>query len=89
MKYKIRIADIVNAFELGLIDREQTESKLFDLLVVVGQSEQLKDKKVKDLLNQVKSDIRQEENPKLGKTSTPYRREKLRFLYKIEDILSL
>lgn len=51
MKYKIRIADIVNAFELGLIDREQTESKLFDLLVVVGQSEQLKDKKVKDLLN--------------------------------------
>ena len=34
MKEKIRIADIVNAFELGLIDREQTESKLFDLLVV-------------------------------------------------------
>ena len=39
MKEKIRIADIVNAFELGLIDRKQTESKLFDLLVVSQRSE--------------------------------------------------
>lgn len=41
MKEKIRIADIVNAFELGLIDRKQTESKLFDLLVVSQRSELL------------------------------------------------
>ena len=49
----------------------------------------LKDKKIKDLLNWVKSDIGQEENPKLGKTNTPYRREKLRFLYKIKEMLNL
>lgn len=41
MKEKIRIADIVNAFELGLIDRRQTEIKLFDLLVVSQRSEPL------------------------------------------------
>jgi hypothetical protein len=55
----------------------------------VGQSEQLKDKKIKDLLNWVRSDIKQEENPKIGKTNTPYRSEKIKFLHKIEDILSL
>ena len=34
MKYKIRIADILTAYDLGLTNKEQTESKLFDLLVV-------------------------------------------------------
>lgn len=43
MKEKIRISDIVNAFELGLIDRKQTESKLFDLLVVSQRRELLID----------------------------------------------
>ena len=45
------------------------------------------DKKLLDLMNWVKSDISQEENPKLGKTSTAYRRDKLKFLYKIEQML--
>ena len=45
------------------------------------------DKKLLDLMNWVKSDISQEENPKLGKNSTKYRRDKLKFLYKIEQML--
>lgn len=45
-------------------------------------------KQMIDLLNWVKSDISQEENPKLGKTSTPYRRDKLKFLYKLESLIN-
>ena len=45
------------------------------------------EQKLKDLLNWVKSDLAQEENPKIGKTSTPYRREKMKFLYKLESLL--
>lgn len=41
MKEKIKIADIVNAFELGLIDRKQAETKLFDLCVVSQRSKLL------------------------------------------------
>lgn len=33
IKVKARIWDILNAFELGLIDRQQAEAKLFDLLL--------------------------------------------------------
>tara|TARA_R110000787_G_scaffold24030_3_gene68470 strand:- start:4639 stop:4944 length:306 start_codon:yes stop_codon:yes gene_type:complete len=49
----------------------------------------LKDKKIKDLLNWVKSDLAQETNIKLGKTATPYRTEKIRFLNKLKQALSL
>lgn len=48
----------------------------------------MENKKIKDLLNWVKSDLAQEENVKLGKFDTPYRTEKLRFLRKIEEILN-
>lgn len=44
-------------------------------------------KKIIDILNWVKSDLAQEENLKLGKTSTPYRREKIRFLNKLKSLL--
>ncbi|MGK0464829.1 hypothetical protein [Clostridium sp.] len=47
---------------------------------------ELKDKKITDLLNWVKSDLAQETNVKLGKTSTPYRSEKIRFLNKLLEI---
>ena len=46
------------------------------------------DNRVKDLINWVKSDLSQEENPKLGKTQNPYRSEKIRFLRRAEEILS-
>jgi hypothetical protein len=46
----------------------------------------LKDKKITDLLNWVKSDLAQETNIKLGKTATPYRTEKIRFLNRILKI---
>ncbi len=36
-----------------------------------------------DLLNWAKSDLSQEENPKLGKTMNPYRIEKIRFLREV------
>ena len=45
MNEKIKIADILNTFELGLIDKKQAESKLFDLFNV--SKEQLKEAKQK------------------------------------------
>ena len=51
------------------------------------QKEHLRDKKIRDIINWVKSDISQEEDTKIGKTSTPYRREKMRFLYRLEELL--
>ncbi len=36
MNEKIKIADILNAFDLGLIDKKQAESKLFDLFNVIN-----------------------------------------------------
>ena len=45
------------------------------------------DKKIQDIINWVQSEISQDEVKKLGKTSTPYRREKLKFLYKLKDLL--
>ena len=50
---------------------------------------ELKDKKITDLLNWVKSDLSQETNVKLGKTATPYRTEKLKFLNKLLEIENL
>tara|TARA_R110000764_G_scaffold2266_1_gene9672 strand:- start:389 stop:679 length:291 start_codon:yes stop_codon:yes gene_type:complete len=50
---------------------------------------ELKDKKITDLLNWVKSDLAQETNVKLGKTVTPYRTEKLKFLNKLLEIENL
>ena len=46
------------------------------------------DKKILDVINWVKSDLSQEENPKLSKTQTPYRIEKIRFLRKLEELLN-
>ena len=43
--------------------------------------------KVLDVINWAKSDLSQELNPKMGKTSTPYRRDKMKFLYKLISML--
>jgi NADH:ubiquinone oxidoreductase subunit C len=51
--------------------------------------ETLKDKKITDLLNWVKSDLAQETNVKIGKKATPYITEKLKFLNKLLEIKSL
>ena len=45
------------------------------------------DKKILDIINWVKSDLAQEENPKISKTATPYRMEKLKFLRKLQELL--
>jgi hypothetical protein len=44
------------------------------------------EKKVKDLINWVKSDLAQETGSKLSKTATPYRSEKIKFLNKLLKI---
>lgn len=44
------------------------------------------DKKIKDLVNWVKSDLAEESSEKVGKWSTPYREEKIRFLNKLLEI---
>lgn len=46
-------------------------------------------KRIRDLVNWIKSDLSQEENPKLTKTQHPYRMEKTRFLRRAEDILTM
>lgn len=46
-------------------------------------------KRIRDLVNWIKSDLSEEENPKLGKTQHPYRMEKVRFLRRAEDILTM
>lgn len=43
----------------------------------------MKDCRKLDFLNWAKSELSQEENPKLGKTMSPYRTEKIIFLRKI------
>jgi hypothetical protein len=45
--------------------------------------------KIKDLENWIKKDISEEVAPKLGRTMTPYRSEKIRFLEKVKQILNL
>ncbi len=54
-----------------------------------SDSEQLKDKKIKDLLNWVKSDLAQETNNKISKTATPYRTDKIKFLNKLLELENL
>ena len=71
--------------ELFLVKIELNK-KTIDINDVVSK---LKDKKITDLLNWVKSDLTQETNVKLGKTATPYRSEKLKFLNKLLEIESL
>ena len=47
-----------------------------------------RDKKILDIVNWVKSDLSQEENPKLAKTQTHYRIDKIRFLRKLQQLLN-
>lgn len=54
-----------------------------------SDSEYLKNKKIKDILNWVKSDLKQETNNKIGKTATPYRADKIRFLNKLLELQNL
>jgi hypothetical protein len=72
---------------------ENQFGKAVDTLVkninVIQCCMELKDKKITDLLNWVKSDLAQETNVKLGKTATPYRTEKLKFLNKLLAIQNL
>lgn len=44
--------------------------------------------KILDILNWCKSELKQETNPKMGKTMNPYRSEKIIFLRKIIKKLS-
>jgi enolase len=65
------------------------ESEEFKQLILSGVVNKLKNKKITDLLNWVKSDLAQETKVKLGKTATPYRTEKLKFLNKLLEIENL
>ncbi len=73
----------------AVIDGEKAVNEYLESINFTSSCEKLKDRKIKDLLNWVKSDLRQEENHKLGKTDTPYRAEKLRFLRKLIELESL
>ena len=71
-----------------LKDAESLVEKL-TLTYVSQQHELLKDKKIKDILNWVKSDLKQETNNKISKTATPYRTEKIKFLNKLLELENL
>lgn len=62
---------------------------LKEAITVTRCSTQLKDKKITDLLNWVKSDLKQEKNNKIGKTATSYRTEKIQFLNKLLELQKL
>ena len=64
-------------------------NELYAAISVTRCCTELKDKKITDLLNWVKSDLAQETNVKLGKTVTPYSTEKLKFLNKLLEIENL
>ena len=78
----------------NLTNKQIEESKIFveELRAAISVTHccaELKDKKITDLLNWVKSDLAQETNVKLGKTANPYRTEKLKFLNKLLEIKNL
>jgi len=79
-----------NHFNSSKLDFEWSDSYVewLESELIIAKKESTINKDIKDLLNWVKSDISQEENPKLGKTATSYRTEKLKFLYKIEKLLN-
>ena len=57
--------------------------------VISHKIDKEKSKKIKDLVNWVKSDLKQETNNKIGRTATPYRADKIRFLNKMLDLYNL
>ena len=80
----------INEINEKLISTLEEKVKILEEQLIIQQNLSiLKDYKLKDLHNWVKSDIAQETNPKIGKTATPYRTEKLKFLYKIKEMLRL
>ena len=81
-----KIFDILTNLLRNDINKQQAIDKL---LVLCAVGNLLKDKKIKDLLNWVKSDLAQETNVKIGKTATPYRTEKIKFLNKLLELESL
>ena len=65
---------------------ENWRKEMKEALILNGVVAKLKDKKITDLLNWVKSDLKTETNAKIGKTATPYRTEKIKFLNKLLEI---
>lgn len=70
-------------------DIDYLVNELKEVISVTRCCTELKDKKITDLLNWVKSDLKQETNVKIGKTATPYRTEKIKFLNKLLEIENL
>ena len=66
--------------------KKRYDDIICDLVNLVDSESRLKDKKIKDLINWVKSDLKQETNNKLSKTATPYRMEKIKFLSKLMEL---
>lgn len=64
---------------------EEAEKDLLDLFSVKVS---LLQKNRLDLLNWAKSELKQEEHPKLGKRMTAYRSDRIMFLRKAVDLLS-
>lgn len=67
--------------------RKQFESEWLEIEKLEVQNKELHKKNL-DLLNWVKSELRSEINPKLGKTMTAYRGDKIRFLNRVIDCLN-
>ena len=65
---------------------ENWRKEMKEALILNGVVAKLKDKKITDLLNWVKSELKTETNAKIGKTATPYRTEKIKFLNKLLEI---
>ena len=93
-----QILEITNNSDYGWIDLDSADADRVRVALTQAMnyipccksdSELLKDRKIKDLLNWVKSDLKQETNNKLSKTATPYRTDKIRFLNKLLELQNL
>ena len=80
-----KIFDIVTDLIREDISKDEAIDKLltlYNIRISLFQKNRL------DLLNWAKSELNQETNPKLGKTMTPYRSDKIIFLRRIIDWLN-
>jgi len=85
MNKEVRIGSILTEYNF---DRKSFDEAKLELLKLCDGPSEFQDRKLKDILNWVKSDLAQEATPKLARTQTPYRIEKLRFLRKLEILLT-
>lgn len=77
-----KVREIIIGVEMTIVDPDEAIDRILDLH---NTKLSLFQKNRLDLLNWAKSELKQETNPKIGKTMTPYRSDKIIFLRRVID----